>query len=192
MVAGVRRLTRHSPSLSLTVVMGSGPERWEMDMLPALAFAAAVIVPQAASTPHWDLEDRRAVSSVISPCLTHMATGGNTQAKWSRDWPPFNPPRVGPPRVRARSDGSQYQASMYIPYERRAYLRCSVTVPNGDLAGALLQLDALAVADFTMRREGNERRFYDTYGSKTEPEFTLGAQTTEDGGVMVWIASPSM
>lgn len=154
-------------------------------MLTLLAAAAL-----QATAPHWDVEDRRAVSSVISPCLTYILSGeGIIQSLngWSRDREQGRP-QDDFTAARGRSDGAVYRAS--VDYEGAAFqrLRCSVVVPSGDLAGAIAQLDAVNPEGFTRQREGDEWRFHDADG--TQLRFILGARVAPDGTVRVWAATP--
>ncbi|NJC39939.1 hypothetical protein GGQ87_000197 [Brevundimonas alba] len=157
-------------------------------MLAAFAVIAAVQSAPALSA-HWDVEDRRVVSSVISPCLSYVVSEGNTQPRWAAGWT-LDPGQNW--HVRPRSDNTEYRASMSISSSFAPTLRCSVTVPSGDLAGALAQLEAITLEDFSTRREGNEVRFYYREGPGVAPQFTMGARTNDNGSVSVWIATPGM
>lgn len=155
-------------------------------MLTILVAAAAM----QAAQPHWDLEDRSAVSSVISPCLTFILSGeGVIQSLngWTRDRVPGRR-QDDFTAVRTRADGSVYRAS--VDYEGAAFqrLRCSVSVPSGDMAGAVAQLDAVRPEGFTRQREGDEWRFHNADG--TQLRFILGTRAAPDGTVRVWAATP--
>lgn len=155
-------------------------------MLAILAFAAFAT---AVTTPptHWDAEDRRIVGSVIRPCLNKVLSN-ESAARWAAGWtadPSMNF------RVRPRSDNTVYRASMNIRNSFDTRLRCSVTVPAGDMAGATAQLDAMTVEGFTSRKEGHDWGFYES-PSDTVPLFTLAARANPDGSVSVSIATYGM
>jgi hypothetical protein len=158
-----------------------------MTVLNAMMIAVALSAPQTQTPTHWDAEDRRIVGSVISPCLNKILSN-ESSARWATGWtldPSMNF------RVRPRSDNTVYSASMNIGTSFDTRLRCSVTVPAGDLSGAIAQLDAMTVEEFTSRREGNDWGFY-RRPSNIRPVFTLTARANPNGSVSISIATDGM
>lgn len=155
--------------------------------MPVILALAAFMTAQTVPPTHWDAEDRRIVGSVIRPCLNQIMSD-ESRARWAAGWtldPSMNF------HVRPRSDNTEYRASMDIRNSFDTRLRCSVTVPAGDLAGATAQLDAMTVEGFTSRREGHDWGFYES-PSHTVPLFTLAARANPNGSVSVSIATYGM
>lgn len=145
----------------------------------------AYSVLQASPVRAWDAQDRRAVASVLQRCNAHILgmSFHHRLVGWS-EAPEMSTPTAAV-STRSRDDGIRYLAEVVTEGDWR--LSCSVTVPAGDLAGAIADLEKGLPSGVRVERRGDEFLFFRERDSSKIPFLTWGVRQGV-GAVTVWVS----